>query len=139
MIAFALQELECSMNSPAGRRPTPERATKAVVRRIQQKTLAEHMGRNLLIAREALGVTRQEWVRKYDLYPSKYSQWENGIIPPNLLFLVAICEDYGLTMDWFVRGVRAGVASSVSEALKGVSAENSPALLVEDRPLLEIE
>jgi transcriptional regulator with XRE-family HTH domain len=113
------------MNRPVARHSTPARNAEGVARRMQDAVLREQIGRNLMIAREALGATRSEWLKKYGLYASKYSQWEAGTVLPNLLFLIAICDDYGLTMDWFLRGVRAGVSSSVAEALKGVAVERS--------------
>lgn len=53
---------------------------------------------------------------------SKLSNYEKGTyyLPP--LLLMQLCEDYGLTMDWFYRRVRSGVPESLPDKLRGAEA-----------------
>lgn len=88
----------------------------------------EFVGHNLMIAREALQATQAQWTRDYALgSASKINQWERGKYYPNPWFLIRLCADHGLTMDWFYRGQRAGVASSVAADLRRAEAEISAA------------
>lgn len=86
------------------------------------------VGQNLALARTALGATQADWTRDYNLgSPSKISQWEKGTNYPNPWILRRLCEDYGLTMDWFYRGVRAGVSADLAANLRRVEQESAAA------------
>ena len=102
-------------------------------RRVWDVQHKEHVGRRLLVARQALGKSRTDWQKLYGLYPSLISQWESGTAYPDIKFLICLCEDYGLTLDYFYRGSRAGVASSLSTAVEAGGAERSPASMVAAR------
>lgn len=100
---------------------------------------AEHkrfVGENLTRAREAVDKTPTEWVRRYPTYltsQSKLTNWENGDYYPSPLFLKKLCEDYGLTMDWFYRRVLSGVSASVADDLLRAEAGKSASSSAEGR------
>lgn len=86
------------------------------------------VGRNLALARTALGKRQTEWRTQYRLgSASKLSSWESGKNYPNPWFLLQLCNDYGFTMDWFFRGVRAGVPGGLADDLRRVEAEKPAA------------
>lgn len=75
--------------------------------------LKVRVGRNLALAREALGRTQSQLAREYadfGITPPKLNQWEAGLHYPDPFFLAQLCDDYGFTMDWFYRGLKAGVS-----------------------------
>lgn len=77
------------------------------------------VGERLTVAREALGQRAVDWVRRYKLKTaSRLSQWESGKSYPAPLFLVQLCEDTGLTIDYFYRGKKAGVSASLADDLR---------------------
>jgi hypothetical protein len=106
-----------------------EEASCAMINGRRQKTAwhREAVGRNLTLAREALGSSRNDWIEQYGdsygVYASKLSMWEAGITYPDLFFLIGLCEEHGLTLDWFLRGERSGLASSLVSALPAAAAE----------------
>lgn len=58
----------------------------------------------LIRVREALGKTRQDWMREYDLGYSQISQWESAKSLPDLFILLRICEDNSVSIDYLLRG-----------------------------------
>ena len=81
---------------------------KSAERRIAELTLREEVGARLRLTREGLGVERKQWVARYGVKWNSLSQWEQGQFMPDLIFLKSLCEDYNLSLDWFLRGVPAG-------------------------------
>lgn len=84
--------------------------------------LKRQIGENLALAREAVGASQADWVRQYHLNPAKISEWERGKYYPDPAFLVRLCDDYGFTMDWFYRRLKAGVSSARAADLRSVEA-----------------
>ena len=77
------------------------------------------VGSQLKIAREALGIPGSELMRRYGFPPGgKLTNWEKGDNYPSPWFLARLCSDYGFTIDWFYRGVLAGVSSELAENLR---------------------
>lgn len=100
--------------------------------RAQSKTASQQreedhrrgVGERLALAREAVGKRQVDWAREYQLSsPSKLANWEAGSHYPAPWFLVRLCEDYGFTMDWFYRGVRAGVSVARADDLRRAAME----------------
>jgi transcriptional regulator with XRE-family HTH domain len=75
--------------------------------RIQASQHKVLVGHQLMLAREAVGLTQAKMARAYGMSPNKLNQWEHGLYYPEPLFLKSLCDDYGFTTDWFYRGVRA--------------------------------
>lgn len=82
------------------------------------------VGRNIMLARTAVGCKQVDWSRKYGLGAgSKLANWEAGAHYPNVWVLLQICDDYGFTLDWFFRGVLSGVTSERADGLRKAEAE----------------
>ena len=76
------------------------------------------VGRRVRAARLALLTTSAEWTRRYGAEANTVANWMNGRSYPDNLFLADLCNDTGLTFDWFMRGTYAGVASGLLPSLK---------------------
>lgn len=86
------------------------------------------VGNNLrLFIEAAAGGNQAEFARRFGVSPSKLGNWIRGDNLPDPYFLSRVCEDYGVTMDWFYRGVRAGVAAALAENLRAVAQEKPAA------------
>lgn len=97
----------------------------------QQLTVSLHkefVGRQLMLAREALGMTHAALAREYGMKASnRLNQWEAGHYYPDPWFLKQLCDDKGFTMDWFYRGLKAGVSDARAADLRRVEAGMSEA------------
>lgn len=101
-------------------------------RAIERMKKADHkafVGANLALARTAIGASLTAWTRRYGLGngPARLSQWEKGLYYPDPWFLKQLCDDYGFTMDWFYRGIRAGVSAELADGLRQAEADISAA------------
>lgn len=76
------------------------------------------VGNNLRVAIEALGLSQAEFARRTRIAPNKLHNYLRGANYPDPLWLVRVCDEFGLTTDWFYRGARAGVAARVAENLR---------------------
>ena len=85
------------------------------------------VGHQLRIAREALGKKGKDWMAEYGILESNQSNMMDGLSYPPPLFLAVLCDDTGLTLDFFNRGVMAGVAQGLTEPLRRVRSELSAA------------
>lgn len=79
------------------------------------------VGRRLRIAIEGVGRKPAQISAQFDVSPSKLGNWMRGDHYPDPWFLKQFCDHYGLTADWFYRGLMSGVALDV--ALKISQAE----------------
>jgi transcriptional regulator with XRE-family HTH domain len=71
------------------------------------------VGNNIELARTALGKSQADLQREYPQYlttRTKLSAWENGDALASAVFLIALCDDYGFTMDFFMRSNMDAVA-----------------------------
>ena len=75
------------------------------------------VAQKIIRAREALGLSQAEMARRLKISSSHLANWEAGRHYPDVWKLAALCDDSGLTMDWFYRGVWGGVASHLTAAL----------------------
>jgi transcriptional regulator with XRE-family HTH domain len=73
-----------------------------------EKEHREAVGRRLAMTRDAFRQKPRDWVRKYNLKSaSLLSNWESGFCYPDIKFVMDVCHDYGLRMDWIYRGIDA--------------------------------
>lgn len=70
--------------------------------RMQDKVKA--LSRRLKITREALGLSAAELCRSIDCKPNRWSQYENGDRKLTLEVAEALCDEFGLSLDWLYRG-----------------------------------
>jgi transcriptional regulator with XRE-family HTH domain len=83
------------------------------------------VGRNLALARTALGKSQAALARDLGIASNKLNQWEAGLYYPDPFLLLQVCDDHGFTMDWFYRGVLAGVAEQRAADLRRVRSQRS--------------
>lgn len=75
-------------------------------------------GIRLRVAIESTGKSKAAWARKYGVSESNVGNWMRGDSYPNLEALIAFCDDEGLTLDWFFRGILVGVVDAWAERLR---------------------
>ena len=81
------------------------------------------VGRQLEIAMRALGMRSMDLEKQYGMGASRTANWRAGLSYPPPLFLSQLCQDTGLTMDFFYRDVLAGVALALVPELRRAKAE----------------
>lgn len=74
---------------------------------------AQDIGKRIRQAREALGMTQEEFAAAVGTRQGTVGGWETGERPPGLKAGHRICDAYGLTLDYIFRGDR----SAISQAL----------------------
>lgn len=100
---------------------------KSASQKIAASERKARVGENIVLARESLGMTQAEFARQYHMASNLLNQWEAGLYYPDPIFLMQLCDDYGFTMDWFYRGILAGVSSERAAGLRRVSVEKPEA------------
>lgn len=74
--------------------------------KIDEVTLRESVGERIALLRTSLGKRAADWMVDYPEFITsrgKLSNWEHGKVFPPMLFMIRLCEDYKLTLDWFYR------------------------------------
>ncbi len=79
------------------------------------------VGERLRRALAALGLKQAEVARAFGVDRGRLDRGVSGDHFPSLPFLAVLCDRYGFTMDWFYRGVVAGVPHGLVAALQGGS------------------
>jgi hypothetical protein len=81
-----------------------EQTAKTARQQIEDLKLREYVGGSLAIARSSLGLRQADLIRQYPQYlttRSKLTGYESGDRMVSPAFLMALCRDYGFSMDWF--------------------------------------
>lgn len=74
---------------------------------IAEQVLREEVGRRIQLLRTGLGKRSVDWMLEYPEFVTtkgKLSQWENGINLPPILFVMRLCRQYNLSLDFFYFG-----------------------------------
>lgn len=58
----------------------------------------------LKATREATGLSAAELCKRLDIKANRWSQYENGERLVTLPVAVALCDEFGLSLDWIYRG-----------------------------------
>lgn len=101
--------------------PPSEWRSKNVIGSISAMKATPHkifVGNNLRLAISAIGISQAEFCRRTGIAPNKLSNYLRGDNYPDPIWLVRVCDEFGLTTDWFYRGARAGVAAGVAANLR---------------------
>ena len=65
----------------------------------------QHRARGFtLLGLAQLGLTAAELCKAIDVKANRWSQYESGERPITLPVAIAICDEYGLSLDWIYRG-----------------------------------
>lgn len=78
------------------------------------------IGHRLRVARAALGLRQADLMERYGVRMSNTSNWETGRSYMDPLIMLKLCEDYGLTMDYFWRGLLSGVRADVANEIRRI-------------------
>lgn len=76
------------------------------------------VGARLGFARAALGKDGPDWAREYGVGETTQSNWIQGVSFPNREFLIQLCDNEGLTIDYFYRGRIGGVSEDLAQKLR---------------------
>ncbi len=77
------------------------------------------IGERLRATRTAMSVSQQDFADRAGLGQSAYNQVETGKKRPSVDTALALCETYGLTLDWIYRGDGSGLPYRLWDALRG--------------------
>lgn len=108
-VRFALQVNDVNMVSHSrGRRPgrTASDDREAIGSRLRQLRLAA-----------APGLTIKEYADKFGFSRSTYAMWETGQSLLGPMEAVALCAEYGVTLDWVFRGDRGSLNQAARDLL----------------------
>ena len=89
-------------------------------------TPAQHksfIGHNLMIARESIGMKPSVFSRRLGISQQQLWNWETGLNYPDPQVLSLACSEFGFSMDWFYRGIRAGVSQDIASRLQQTERE----------------
>ncbi len=67
------------------------------------------IGQRLLLIREITGLTQAQFARRIRVTQGTCSAWESGKRPPGLKIANALCDAYGLTLDYIYRNETGGL------------------------------
>jgi hypothetical protein len=87
----------------------------------------QFVGNNLRLAIEAVAKSQADFARRVGVSQTKLGNWLRGDHYPDPQVLVRACDEYGLTMDWFYRGLRSGVAADVAASLRAAGQASAAA------------
>lgn len=110
--------------------------------RLRYVALCEGVGERLTLTRETFGQRSVDWAKRYKVSMGKLSNWEAGRNLPDMIFMISVCEDYGLPLDWFYRALLPQTKAAVRLASRlnaelssaSISAESDMELTVQAVP-----
>jgi transcriptional regulator with XRE-family HTH domain len=80
--------------------------------------LMREMGDRLVQAREALGLSQEEFASMHGVPIADLDNWEQGRRYPDPQFIVAIWKRHRINSDWIYLGEIAGLPHSLGESLR---------------------
>lgn len=85
----------------------------------------QEIGRRLLLTRQAIGIGQLAFAERAKISSTAYNQYENAKKRPSIENAVALCETYGLTLDWIFRGDPSGLRYELANGIKALRAARS--------------
>ncbi len=85
----------------------------------QERSLRELIGAQIAVLRTAHGKSNTDWRLEFPEFitsAGKLSNWENGTYLPNMLFLLRLCEVYGVSMDYFFARPQIGLEKAIRQS-----------------------
>lgn len=96
--------------------------TAAPWRNVAVAQTAKTIGKRIGDTREALGVNAAELCKIIDCAPNRWSQYESGKRRITIDIANALCDQYGVTLDWIYRGNPAGLPHALRMKIADASA-----------------
>ena len=90
---------------------------------VNKQSDKEEVGSRVRLLREALGIRQGVFAARIGVAPNLLANVEAGGNYPNPKLAATICSEFGVTMDWLFRGVRAGVSSDVAQRIVAFEAK----------------
>jgi transcriptional regulator with XRE-family HTH domain len=69
----------------------------------------EAIGKRLKAFRKTTGLSQKEFANRAGIADTTYNQYEQGKSQPKVENAYALCDTYGLTLDWIFSGNTAGL------------------------------
>ena len=79
----------------------------------------EAIGKRLKGFRKTTGLTQKEFASRAGILDTTYNQYEQGKSQPKVEYAYALCDTYGLTLDWIYSGDLAGLPYRIVKELDG--------------------
>ena len=76
------------------------------------------VARNVMLAREGLGMRPSDFARRIGLTQPQLWNIEQGLSYPPPTAILKACTEFGFSADWFYRGIRAGSTEEVASKLR---------------------
>jgi transcriptional regulator with XRE-family HTH domain len=83
----------------------------------------EAIGQRLKAFREITGLSQKEFAARAGILDTTYNQYERGVSQPKIEYAYALCDTYGLTLDWIYSGDPAGLPYRIANDLAKESKE----------------
>jgi transcriptional regulator with XRE-family HTH domain len=78
----------------------------------------KQVGQRLEATLGALNIADADVARAIEITPQRWSNYVNGHRPISVDLAIALCNRYGLTLDWIYRGRIDGLAVSLADKLR---------------------
>jgi transcriptional regulator with XRE-family HTH domain len=78
------------------------------------------IGRRLQHTRQALGVGQTAFAERARISATAYNQYETGKKRPSIENAIALCDTYGLTLDWIFRGDPSNLRYELADTIKAL-------------------
>ncbi len=89
-------------------------------------TFRREMGARLRLVRLALGLPAGRMAAEFNVTASRWSHWEHGRHPADLLIMARLCRRYGVTLDYLYLGSESGLPKKLFDAIRDASRNYSP-------------
>ena len=76
------------------------------------------IGKRLRAFRETTGLTQKDFAARAGIQDTTYNQYERGVSQPKVEYAYALCDTYGLTLDWIYSGDPAGLPFRIAQQLQ---------------------
>lgn len=69
----------------------------------------EAIGKRLKAIREITKLSQKDFAARAGIRDTTYNQYERGVSQPKVEYAYALCDTYGLTLDWIYNGDPSGL------------------------------
>jgi transcriptional regulator with XRE-family HTH domain len=75
----------------------------------QETRSFEAIAKRLEATRKAIGLSQKDFARRAGIADNTYNQYERAVSQPKIENAYALCDTYGLTLDWIYNGDPSGL------------------------------
>ena len=83
----------------------------------QENRSFEAIAQRLIATRKALGLKQSEFAKRAGIPVNTYNQYEKAVSQPRIDYAFALCDTYGLTLDWIYNGDPSGLQYRLTQQL----------------------